>query len=145
MEMLNRIIIFVLLIALLITLYKHQQYVNNNGTLKYKNDEELSSKSRKNINNKKKHIESKHKRVIPTKSTALAQTTIEKPVKKTIKKQIQSEDIDSVDMDSHSVDDSITLTDNNNGYKKDLNIDNISNDSIGSNLSFIDDNFFFQK
>lgn len=40
--------------------------------------------------------------------------------------------IDSIELDS-------------GGSRKDSNNDNISNDSLGSNLSFVDDNFFFQE
>lgn len=135
MEIINRLIIFVLLIALLITLYKHQQYVKNNEI--HHNKTKKSHKSNISRDDDSDQYDEPKKRPKIKQSVKNIKSNINNKKTKIPQKN------DSVDDISYNSDDSTNDT-NNGRYKKD-SVDNISNDSIKSNLSFIDDNFFFQK
>lgn len=127
MEIINRIIIFVLLIALLITLYKHQQYVNETRQSDNKH-EKKSTKHKKEINKPVK----KQQQTKPTK----------KPIKKILKKPIINESVDSNSNETNMSSQNDSISD----IKQIKHSDELSNDSIGSNFSFLDDDdFFFQK
>lgn len=119
----TRLIIFLLLIALLYILWRHQQSVSNN------------------MSNKKKEIKKNERQ------------KNNRPRVRSEQESILEDNISKISIPSEEEKKILNIKNKDNGYNLDSNFDDDTLDSFGSNLSFIegtndnnnDNNFFFQK